>query len=194
MLNRRDMMKISAFIGANLAVPTGLTLLTGCPKVNEDQIIAGLKVAQQVAINVQPIISPVNPEVGNIAGQIAGSISVILKTYNDYEAGVGDKQGNLVLLQATASAISANLVSILDGVHVKNPELITYVSVAVTVINSAITVLISSLPAQQATSARSATIQSHEALPLLRNARKASDLKAAWNNVVKMEHPEAVVK
>jgi len=96
-------------------------------------------------------------------------------------------------LQATASAISANLVAILDGVHVKNPELITYVSVAVAVINSAITVLISSLPAQQATSARSATIQSHETLPLLRNAKKASDLKAAWNNVVKMEHPEAVV-
>lgn len=191
MLTRRSLIQKGIGFGMYSVMGTfGILSLNGC---NEDQIIDGLKVALQVSNAAKSIIDPTNPQIGNFLGNLSKDLTTIIKTYNDYETNVADRPGKLVLIQATASAISVNLAAILEEAHVKNPELITYISVTVAIVNSAITVLINSLP--QPTVTQAVTVGKQvQTLPVLKNARKASDLKNAWNNIVKMEHPEAVIK
>jgi len=153
-----------------------------------DQIIAGLQTAQNVSTQAQKILAPVNPEVANIAGVVATDLGVIVKAYQDYDvAADGDKPTKAQLVLATAQSITNNLSAILDAVRIKNPQLLTEITIFVAVVNSALVVVLAKIP--NAGLKTQAAIVGNQGLPVIKNAKNAKDLKTAWNSAVSKSFP-----
>jgi hypothetical protein len=87
--------------------------------------------------------------------------------------------------------LTANLTDVLATVHVKNPELVEYITVAVAVANSVVTIILSHLPS--GVKAQDTIVGQAAALPTV-PFKSHKDLKAAWNNKVEAAFPQAVVK
>lgn len=165
----------------------------GC---NVDQVIETLKVADSVTQKAIPIISPVNQEVATALTRVDTDVQLVIKVYGEYEtAAPGDKPSKAELIRATAGAIQNNLRAILSAVGVKNPELVSYIQVAVAVVNSALEVVLGKLPPSvtppgPVVQARIPAVP----LPTIQGAKSAGDLKKAWNDQVRLAYPQSVLK
>lgn len=173
-----------------IALPLILAVALTFSACGVDQVIAALQVADQVTKSAIPIVQPSNTAVSGVMTMVSSDLELVIKTYQDYESATpAEKPGKLALLQSTANAIQINLGGILDAISVKNPELRQYVAVAVAVVNSAVTVMLTKLPSAGA-QARAAQVST---LPTVQGAKSAKDLKNAWNNAVKTSHPESKI-
>lgn len=169
----------------SLALALVMVFTSAC---NVDKVIASLRTADQVIVAAKGILAPVNPEVAGVMGQVSTDLELVVKAYEDYEkAAPGDKPTKAQLLEASISAIQTNLGAILNAIHVKNPELVEYIAVAVAVVNSAVTLVLSNLP-QTVTAQRALQVST---LPIIANAKSAKDLRNAWNSKISKAYPEA---
>jgi hypothetical protein len=168
-------------------------VLTGC--IGADVVIAAIGAAAQIAASAANILSPVNPSTANVLGVVAKDLLLIQNLYQQYEtAAAGDKPGLASQIQAIITTVTGNLTAILSAVRIANPTLVTYISVGIAVVNSAITIIISHLPPAVKTAAL-AKRAAGPPLPEVQGAKSSKDLKKAWNDAsVANGHPEAVVK
>lgn len=191
-LNRRELLKYSALGGMALVIP-------GCkPKPNApplvDQIISGLKLADEVDQQLMPIVAAVNTDVASILSKVDLDLQLVVKVYAEYDTAAGETPTNATLLRSTVGAIQSNLAAILDAIGVKNPALITTVRVAVLIVNTALVAVLDRLPAPPVTGpvvqAQSAKVDSIGIIP---NATVAQ-MKQQWNRQVAGQYPRAVIK
>ncbi len=187
-LDRRTFIKRSAAMLALPMLPT-FVLLEGC---GADDIIAGLQVADNTTKAVDSILAPVDPEIAAVVMLVSSGVETIISTYKSYEAALPAGKPSIgQVLEATVSGIQANLKSILSGVGVKNPALLTEITVGVAVVNTALIALLSKVTGTAGTAIRAAVIG--QGLPVVNGAKSASDLKNAWNNAVKRGFPKAKI-
>lgn len=175
-MTRRDFAKLSVIAILCLT-------LTGCPKA--------LNVAIEVLNSAAGILAPLNIKDSNALKEAAKGLSDVEKAYQDYEkAEEALKPGKLATLSAAITATQDNLSVILADVHVKNPALIGTITTAVAIANTVLVTIIDKLPSSAKPLSARANAQP---LPTIK-AKSANDLKKAWNDAVKAEHPEAMVK
>lgn len=163
---------------------------------NIDAVIASLNTAAAVADSAAGIVRSQDADAANVLQGIAKGLGDVVVVYQDYEkAAPGEKPGKLALLQSAVTAVQSHLPALLEDVRVKNPGLVRYVTVAVAVVNSALSIVMAksfqSFPSTAAVAR--ATIFTGN-LPIVPGARSARDLAKAWNDTVKAEHPEAVIR
>lgn len=164
--------------------------ITGC---GVDQVIAGLQVADNVAKSSIAILAPVSPVMGDVLTRVSTDLETIVKAYQDYDAAIPSlKASKGDLIRATVKAIQGNLAAILQDAGVKNSGVIKEVTIAVAVVNSAITVLFNKVQFSELTQAQSAMVGSFN-LPIVQGAKSAKDLKKAWNDAVAKTYPASKI-
>lgn len=170
--------------------------LLGCakPKPGQpplvDQVIQGLQLADQVDQQLVPIMATVNPEVAAILTKIDADLQLVVKVYTEYDTKAGENPTNAALLRATVSSIQTNLAAILDAIGVKNPKLITTVRVGVLIVNTALVAVLDRLPPPTTTVTQAQPVTSLGILP----NQSVDQLKQTWNQQVKAEYPQAVLR
>lgn len=170
---------------AMLAILCGT--LVGCGIAD---VIASLNVGISV-LTAAAGVTGLDPAIAKEFMKVSKILTDITAAYDDYEkAESALKPGKLTDLEAGIQTAQADLSQILKDAGVKPPE---YLTVAVAVANSAIMALVQKLGSP--TQAKLAMARGlAKPLPIISGAKNAKDLKAAWNQAVKAEHPEAVIK
>lgn len=164
-------------------------ITTGC---GTSELQSSITVAEQVVESAGNILSASNPAAGSLLLQAGGTLKELGALVAQYDAAVAaGKPGIATQIQAVVGTLTGNLTDILATVRVKNPELIEYITVAVAVANSVVTIILSHLP--PGTKAQDTIVGQSAALPTV-PFKNHKDLKAAWNNKVKAAFPSAVVK
>jgi hypothetical protein len=173
-----------------LAMMVALPMVTtGC---GTSELQSSITVAEQVVESSGNILSASNPAAGALLLQSGGTLKELGSLVAQYDAAVAaGKPGIATQIQAVVGTLTANLTDVLATVHVKNPELVEYVTVAVAVANSVVTIILSHLPS--GVKAQDTIVGQAAALPTV-PFKSHKDLKAAWNNKVKTAFPQAVVK
>lgn len=187
-LTRREFGKLSAAIAILPSI-----LLTGCA----DAVIAALDVAGAVAKSAAGILASVSPRLNAVLLTVAADIAKVITAYKDYEATDAQaKPGKFSEIQTILTTITDNLAEILQVAHLQNlfhGNLIVIIKTAVAIVNTAISLIISHLPAQHKAAMQAKRLELPP-LPIIDGAKNANDLKATWNQAVKAEHPEAVIQ
>jgi len=191
-ITRRKFGKLSSLAMAAALLP--LELLTGCP--GEDIVLAGLRAAAQIAAAAAGVLKPLNTTAGGILDTVSSDLLLIVNLYDQWKAADAlGKPDVLHRIQTAIATISQNLTAILKAVKIANPALVAYISVGIGVVNSAISILIAHLPAQQKSLIASVAAQERAVLPVVAGAKSEKDLKRAWNDAsIQAGHPEAVVR
>lgn len=170
------------FVISAMILPT-----VGC---NSDEVIATLQTADAVAKAAIDIISPVNQQMASVMSKVDTDLQTVVKAYQDYEAALPTNKATAGdLVRATVGTIQTNLAAILSDIGVKNPSLLRDVNIAVAVVNSAVTILLSKVNGVTA----QAVVVGGPNLPLITGAKSHKDLKNAWNAAIKADFPNAVV-
>lgn len=178
------------------------TLLIALPMTtagcNADSVIKTLDISVSVAGNILVVLqsSGTSPEfvteAQGLLGNVKDGLTAAKAVYAAYEsADAATKPSLLNTLQTTVGSIQTNLTTLLSSAHVKSPETIEYVTLAVAIINSALVTLIAALPNS---TVKSQAVVVGTTLPVVVNARTPNDLKKAWNNKVNGKFQMAVIK
>jgi len=192
-LTRRDFAKFAGMAGVGAFVLPEILMTTGCPKIGADQIVAGLQVGEEIWAAAIPIIAAGNPAAAGIMSLADVGLKDLLTLYNKFEAASAtEKPGVAGQIHALLNTLTGNLSTVLADVHIKNPDLVKYIDIAVAVVNTGFGYLLKKLPTGSV-AAQSSILQT-QALPVIPKAKSASDLKKAWNAAVGAAHPEAMVK
>lgn len=191
-LSRREFAKLSSGTAILALLPTALVqaFLTGC---GVDAVIAALGVAGSVARAAAGILGAISPKLASVLTTVATDLAKVVDLYKQYDSAAGDKPSIFQLIQAPVSTITNNLAEILGAIHVFNPALQVVIKTAVAIVNTAISLIISHLPAQHKSAMQAKRLELPP-LPIIDGAKNANDLKAKWNQTVQAEYPSAVVQ
>lgn len=164
-----------------------LAPIVGC---TADEVVATLQTADAVDQAAITILAPANGPMALVLSAVDKDLQTVIKGYQDYEAALpADKVTKGDLVKATVASIQANLQQILADVGVKNPGLLSYITKAVAIVNTAMVIVLARVTG---TRARSIVVSGND-LPLITGAKTAKDLKAQWNNTVKADFPQAKI-
>lgn len=165
--------------------------IVGC---SVDQVIEALDTANAVIVAANVILAPANPAMGAVLGTVSGDLSLVAKAYQDYENALpADKANAGDTIRGIVATVQGNLAAILQNVGVKNPALVNDITKGVAIVNTALIALLTRVTTTSgAVSARS--MVAGPDLPVVSGARTAKDLKNAWNNQIRANHPEALIK
>lgn len=164
---------------------------TGCP-LSLPELVKDINAAQVVAQSAGNILSAVNPTDGQVMLKIANELKGLSTEVSNFEKASGAAQNGIAAqIKVATDTLTADLSNILSLVNVHNPELTEYITVAVAIANSVITVVLQNLPAA-GISPQSKTLAQSAALPSV-PWKTHKDLKATWNNKVKVAYPKATV-
>lgn len=173
------------FVLSVMILPT-----VGC---NSDEVIATLQTADAVDQAAIAILAPVNSTEATVLSGIDQDLQTVIKGYQDYEAALAtDKASKGAVVKATIATITGNLQSILSDVAVKNPERLAVITKYVAVVNSALLIVLAAINGN--TASAQALVLTGNNLPVVAGAKTHKDLRSAWNNAVKSDFPNAVVK
>lgn len=168
--------------------------IVGC---SVDQVIEALDTANAVIVAANVILAPANPAMGAVLGTVSGDLSLVAKAYQDYERALpADKANAGDTVRGIVATVQGNLAAILQDVGIKNPALVNDITKGVAIVNTALIALLTRVTTTStagALSAHSAMVPAVN-LPVVSGARTAKDLKNAWNNQIRANHPEALIK
>jgi hypothetical protein len=185
-------MKVSRSIFAVLLAAVMAVLPVACTSA---QVQDTISTASAVLSSASAILTPIDPQLGSVLSAASSAFTDVGKAYSDYLAAAAADQGQkAAALRAALSAIQGNLAQLLSDLQVRHPELVEYITVAVAVANSAVILIVSHIGTGATASASTvrATAQT-SSLPVVAGAKSAKDLRAAWNNKVKVAFPSAVI-
>lgn len=177
-------MKKAFSIVSIIALALATLNIGGCSAAN------GITTAANIATASASILLPVNPEAAEYVTEIGTDLTLLADLVNQAKASPGN-QSIIQQVQAATQRISTRLPKILNAVHIKSPQLVTEITVAVGVFNAALQIVIQYVP--QAAPQQSAVFVN---MPMARGSENkgknsAALFKSQWNAVAP---PDARVK
>jgi len=180
------------FASATLAIllfilPLGLA---GC---GASELVQSIDVARDVVSAAEGILSAGDPEAGEYLKEAGADLKLLADLVGQYDKAVAaGKPGIGAQIEGLTGALTANLTRILAAAHVKHPELVEYITVAVAIANSVVGTVIEHLPANGSWQ-RAVNVRAQSAsLPTIPYS-SPKDLKNAWNSAVSQAYPGAKI-